>query len=393
MSNVSDYDQPGLNQTAPSLSPAYVYSDELLAFDYGPNHPMQIGRLKITNQLIASYGLDLPPYAVEPATFTQMSLFHDPHYLEALHDFSQNKTNDEYYAFAYGLGHDDNPWFPGLWQWASLLVGASLKGMELVVSGQHPMAFVPAGGMHHGMPGRAAGFCYINDLGVVIKHLLAQGFKVAYIDLDAHHGDGVQWPFYENDQVVTISIHQHPSSLFPGSGFVEEMGRGKGLGCAVNIPLWPDSDDEMYIQAFESIIPPILNAFQPDYILTQLGVDAMRGDPITNLNITTAAYGHCVERLKEISWGRWIATGGGGYNIATVARGWTYAWAIMRGKTGGLTPLLPHEFCRRFKLPQDQCQLLDPPASMHGRQWQRAREEFAHTMSFLQNNLFPVWKI
>ncbi len=386
-------DKPGRDEARSTLEPAYVHSDSLLAFDYGPNHPLQIGRLKTTNQLMASYGLALRPYEVEPATFAQMSLFHDPHYLEALQDFALNRDDDGYYAFAYGLGHNDNPAFPGLWEWSTLLAGATLRAMELVVSGGHPAAFAPAGGMHHGLPGRAAGFCYVNDLGVAIKHLLAQGFKVAYVDLDAHHGDGVQWPFYDNNKVLTISIHQHPSTLFPGTGFVEELGRGAGLGYAVNVPLWPDSDDEIYTAAFERVVPPLLEAFQPDYIITQLGVDALRSDPITNFNVTTAAYGYCVKRLKDLAWGRWIATGGGGYDVATVARGWTYAWAIMRGLAEELNPILPFEFCRRFELDEEQCRLLDAPGTMRGRQWQRAREEFEYNMSFLEGNLFPLWGI
>jgi acetoin utilization protein AcuC len=370
--------------------PAFVHSDALLTFGYGPNHPLQTERISVTNQLIAHYGLDLPAYDISPAGVEKMSWFHDPNYLTALADFAQNPDGDAYYRFGYGLGHADNPAFTGLWQWAQLVVGASLRAMELVVNDRRPAALALAGGMHHGLPGRASGFCYINDVGVIIKYLLKQGFKVAYVDIDAHHGDGVQWPFFSSDQVLTISIHQHPSTIFPGTGLAQEMGQGPGLGFAVNIPLWPDSDDEIYIRSFDLIVPPLLERFAPDYIITQLGADSLRGDPITNLNVTTAAYCHCVRRLKEMAWGRWIALGGGGYNLAATARSWTLAWAMMRGYDD-FNPPLPMEFCQKFQLQPGR--LRDQPVTLRGRQWLRAQEENRATLEFLQHSLFPLWGI
>jgi acetoin utilization protein AcuC len=261
----------------------------------------------------------------------------------------------------------------------------------MVVSEGWPAVFVPSGGMHHALQGRASGFCYINDLGIVIRHLLARGHTVAYVDLDAHHGDGVQWPFYENDRVLTISIHQNPLTLFPASGLAEETGRGKGQGYSVNIPLWPDSDDDIYITCFEAIVPPLLQAFNPDYIITQLGVDALWSDPMANLGLTTRALAHCVRRFRELAWGRWIATGGGGYNIMNVARAWTLAWAIMLGREDSLPPALPAAFRARHNLDPETSFLLDPPGLRHGKHWLRAREECRQTLKYLKTHLTPGW--
>ena len=379
------------SDTNPELLPALVHSRELLAYNYGPQHPLQTRRLLLTRELIDAYGLGQPASRIIPATCAQMALFHDPHYLEALLEFSRTGKGDDYIAFAYGLGINDNPAFPGLWEMMGLIGGASLRAMELVVDGKHPAAFAPSGGLHHGHSGRAAGFCYINDIGIMIKHLLKRDYRVAYVDLDAHHGDGVQWPFYENNQVLTISIHQHPETLFPGTGLKEEMGRGLGLGHTVNVPLWPDSDDEIYITCFEAIVPPLLEAFKPDYIITQLGVDASWSDPMANLNITTRAYAHCVRRLKQLAWGRWIATGGGGYNVLNVAKGWALAWAIMCGYEDRLPAKLPAAFCVRHELNREECYLRDQPGIRHGRQWLRADEEYQQTLAYLLENLLPRW--
>jgi acetoin utilization protein AcuC len=380
-----------MSQLNPRSGPANVYSSALLVYDYGPGHPLQMKRLEVTGQLIKAYGLPWPEEEIIPAGPAQLASFHDPGYLAALEDFSRRGRGDEYSAFIYGLGRDDNPAFSGLWPMSRLIAGASLRAMELVVEEGWPAVFVPSGGMHHALQGRASGFCYINDLGIIIQHLLARGHTVAYIDLDAHHGDGVQWPFYENDQVLTISLHQNPATLFPASGLAEETGRGRGLGYAVNIPLWPDSDDDIYITCFEAIVPPLLRAFAPDYIITQLGVDALWSDPMANLGLTTRAFAHCVRRCKELAWGRWIATGGGGYNIMNVARAWTLAWAIMLGREDSLPPRLPPDFCAGQGLDPENSFLLDPPGIRHGKHWLRAQEECRHTINYLKTHLTPRW--
>ncbi len=375
-------------QPLPPPAPAYLYSEELLKYDYGPTHPLRIWRLGLVNELIGLCGLDLPPTVVRPATQDEMCIFHDRRYLETLAEMSRDQDGD--YQLAYGLGAEDNPVFPGLYDWSALLTGGSIQAALLVAETGHPVSFNMAGGMHHAMGGRASGFCYVNDLVVAIKHLTAKGLRVAYVDLDAHHGDGVQWAFYDSDQVLTISLHQHPATLFPGTGSVEEMGRGRGRGYSANLPLWPDTDDDIYIRCFEEIVPPLVEAFQPDYIVTQLGVDTFLSDPLANLNLTTRGYGHCLKLLRELAMGRWIATGGGGYHVVNVARGWTLAWAVMRGLEDQVPEELPWDWCDRLNLPLDERRLLDPREKIRGRLWHRAERDADEVIAYLKRNFFPL---
>ncbi|MFH1060624.1 MAG: acetoin utilization protein AcuC [Pseudomonadota bacterium] len=373
----------------PPPAPAYLYSEELLRFDYGPTHPLRVWRLGLAHELIKLCGLDLPPVVIQPASLAQMCAFHDRRYLEVLAKLSHEEDNDEY-QLAYGLGMEDNPVFPGLYELAALSTGATIQASDLVAQAGYPVAFNMAGGMHHAMAGRASGFCYINDLAVGIKHLVALGKRVAYIDIDAHHGDGVQWAFYDSDQVLTISLHQHPATLFPGTGSVEEMGRGNGRGYSVNVPLWPDTDDDIYLQCFEQIVPPVIEAFQPDYIMTQLGVDTFLSDPLANLNLTTQGFGQVLKIIRDLAMGKWIALGGGGYHVINVARGWALAWAVMREMEDKLPTDLPGDWCDRLKLPMDERRLLDPKERIRGRLWNRAQRDADDVIDFLKRNLFPL---
>ena len=182
--------------------------------------------------------------------------------------------------------------------------------------------------MHHALANRASGFCYINDIAVGIKDLLARNLRVAYVDVDAHHGDGVEAAFKDTDQVLTVSIHQHGRTLFPGTGFVYETGSGRGQGYSVNLPLLPGTDDELFLKVFGELVPDLLSAFKPDILVTQLGVDTFRSDPLTNLCLTTNGFVEIVKIFKEMGL-PWLALGGGGYHIVNVARAWTLAWALM----------------------------------------------------------------
>ena len=309
---------------------AFIYSERYQHFDYGPGHPLRIERLALTYELCRSYGLlDLPTTRLieaRDATEDEVVSFHRPDYLDVFR--AADRGNPTPNLWDYGLGTSDNPAFPGMYGWSLLSTGASLQAMALVDSGEVGCAFNMAGGLHHAAASRAAGFCYINDAAVVIQHLLHRGRRVAYVDIDAHHGDGVQFGFYETDQVLTISIHESGETLFPGTGFAEEIGRGRGIGYAVNVPLLAGSDDEIFLWAFDQVIPPLLTAFNPDVVVTQLGADTHRTDPLTNLAMTTTGFAEAVRRLQPLSR-RWIALGGGGYNLENVPRSWTLAWATM----------------------------------------------------------------
>lgn len=379
---------PGEKAVATPLEPAYLYSPEYQRFNYGPHHPLRIARLALCHELIGLCGLPHASEPFAPASREELGLYHDRRYLETLAELSAHPRASGYLAF--GLGPGDNPVFPGVYEWSALLAGASLAAGRLVAEAGRPAAFNMAGGMHHALAARAAGFCYVNDAVLVIGRLRARGSRVLYLDLDVHHGDGVQWAFFESDQVLTISLHQHPATLFPGTGYLEEMGRGPGRGFAVNLPLWPDSDDDIYIQCFDRIVPPLVQAFAPDYLVSQLGVDTFFEDPLANLNLTTRGFGHCLRRLRELARGRWIALGGGGYDLLNVARGWTLAWAVMCGREGDLPEELPPDFVRRHRVAEDRRLLLDEDHHLRGRFWDRARRDAEEIIAHIQRHHFPI---
>ncbi len=314
------------------MTSAFIYTDAYLNYDYGPMHPLRVVRLKLTFELIKAYGLfDLPSIQFLPtvkASREDLALFHSEEYLQVLKLASDGHLRGD--AYVYGLGPGDNPIFPGLFDWSLLITGATLQAVDFVAEGKGEVAFNIAGGLHHAMRSRASGFCYTNDPVIGIIRLLNRGMRVAYIDLDAHHGDGVQQAFYETDQVLTISLHESGYSLFPGTGFEYEIGKGRGEGFSVNLPFPAYADDDNYLWAFDEVVPELIEYFSPDIIVTQLGVDALENDPLTHLHLSLFAYEKVLRRIKALA-PRWVALGGGGYDLSNVARAWTLAWAIMNG--------------------------------------------------------------
>jgi acetoin utilization protein AcuC len=368
---------------------AFVYSDRYAAFNYGPGHPFRNERLALTAGLCRAYGLlSLPSTClVQPreAAEDEVTAFHRPEYLAALRTAEENLGMPG--LRQYGLGTEDNPVFPGMVAWSLLSTGGSLVAMELVENGEVRCAFNIAGGLHHAAPARAAGFCYLNDAAVVIELLRRRGRRVAYVDIDAHHGDGVQFGFYDTDAVLTISLHETGRTLFPGTGEVTEIGRGRGQGFAVNAPLLPGSDDEIFLWVFERVVPPLLAAFRPDVVVTQLGADTHRTDPLAHLALTTQGFGEAVRRLEPHA-GRWIALGGGGYSLDAVPRAWTLAWAIMNGVE--IADELPDAFRTAFHQgghPSSRIRDHDVGAETPDREqaWRFAREQ----VRSVQSVVFP----
>ncbi|MFZ6017125.1 MAG: acetoin utilization protein AcuC [Nitrospirota bacterium] len=329
------------------IKTAFVYTDEFFKFDYGPTHPFKIFRLKLTYELIKAYGLlSLPNTRYIEARMAEdeeLLLFHDREYIEILK--AANVGIEVPGAYYYGLGPGDNPIFRGLFDWSKFVTGASLQAGSLVESGEVDIAFNISGGLHHAMASRASGFCYINDIVIAIMSLLKKGRRVAYIDIDAHHGDGVQEAFYNTDKVLTISIHETGRALFPGTGFENETGRGEGEGYSINIPMPPSSDDELFVYVFDEIVHPLIKRFKPDIVVAQLGVDHFYSDPLTHLNYTNNGFCEVIKKIKEIS-PRWVALGGGGYDIASVAKAWTLAWAIMNEVE--IPDEIPEDFLKKY---------------------------------------------
>jgi len=331
------------------MKTAFIYSDDFAKYDYGPGHPLKPFRLKLSHELIQAYGLlsltDARIVEAKPAEEKDLLLYHSRDYIEVLK--AANSGREIPGGERYGIGFGDNPVFEGVFDWSRLVTGASLQAAELVDSGEVAAAFNISGGLHHALASRASGFCYINDPVIAISSLLKRGRRVAYIDIDAHHGDGVQEAFYRTDKVLTISLHESGRYLFPGTGFESETGEGKGEGYSVNVPLPPSCDDELFVYAFNEIVPPLIGRFGPDIVVSQLGVDSFLTDPLAHLNYTTNGFCEVVRKIQELS-PRWIALGGGGYEITNVARAWTLAWAIMN--TIDLPDELPEAFLEQHPL-------------------------------------------
>lgn len=314
------------------MKTAFIYSDRFSSYYYGANHPMKPVRLRLTYELIQELGLAALPGSTiveaRKASEKEILLFHTSEYLRVLKEANGGLIPVD--GPAHGLGFGDNPVFSGVYDWSCYSTGASVQAASLVESNEAGIAFNIAGGLHHAMPGRASGFCYINDAAVAIRHLVSLGKRVAYVDIDAHHGDGVEYAFYDTDKVLTISIHESGQWLFPGTGLVTDTGIGEGRGYSVNMPLPPGTCDELYLRVFDEVVPPFIDAFKPDIIVTQLGVDSFETDPITHLSLTTLSFEPMVKRFRSFGL-PWVALGGGGYDLSNVSRAWTLAWAIMNG--------------------------------------------------------------
>jgi acetoin utilization protein AcuC len=351
---------------------ALIYSDQYERFDYGPEHPLRMERLGLTWRLMETYGLTSLPHAKllapEPADEGAIARFHGRQYLEVLKAVSSGLHVPGVHR--YGLGPGDNPIFPGLWDVACLIAGGSLLAAKLVADGEVERAFHFAGGLHHAMPDRASGFCYVNDAVLTILHLRERGLRVCYVDIDAHHGDGVQFAFYRDPTVLTISTHERGDRLFPGTGFVDEHGEGPGHGYSVNLPLEPYSDDDVYAQAFDAVVPPLISAFKPDAVVAQLGIDSHHTDPLTHLSFTVQGFARTVARIVELS-PRLVALGGGGYDLTNVTRAWTAAWALMNG----------------VELPPS---LWDPPIGLPEEARRRAQEFAGRQVEVIRRSIFPI---
>ncbi len=259
---------------------------------------------------------------------------------------------------------------------------------DLVDNNEAAVAFNIAGGLHHARSSQASGFCYINDPVLAIRSLINRGRRVAYIDIDAHHGDGVQEAFYGTDKVLTISLHETGRTLFPGSGFEHEIGEGAGKGYSVNIPLPPETGDELFIHAFAGIVPLLVAAFKPDIVVSQLGVDTFRSDPLAHLNITTNGFCRVVGIIKAMA-PKWVALGGGGYDIASVARAWTLAWAIMNDSF--MSDDIPETFRRQYPwVGFVNGKLRDEPFVIKGGMEEAARKEVNRIIGHIKENILPT---
>ncbi|MFX0000089.1 MAG: acetoin utilization protein AcuC [Candidatus Hermodarchaeota archaeon] len=317
-----------------------IYTEDYQKYDFGKDHPLRPLRLKLTYSLMEKLNLldheRLTIMKPRLATQEEIERLHSPQYVEVVKKLSKNPADNTIIPYRYGLGPGDNPIFKGMYEASALVCGASIIAAETVWNEEEfKIAFNPAGGLHHAMKDKASGFCIFNDIGVAIKHLkkLNEDIRIAYLDIDCHHGDGVQWLFYDDPNVLTISYHQDGRFLFPGTGSINETGEGKGKGFSINFPLLPGTYNKSFINLFRKTAPQLLEAYSPDILITQLGVDTYFDDPLTQMGFSLSVYRDIAQTMKtsarEYCQNKWMALGGGGYLINVVPRAWSIFLARM----------------------------------------------------------------
>ncbi len=346
---------------------ALVWDDLLATYGFGDSHPMNPRRLAVTLSLIRALGLvgdaRRPILAPRPATTDELLLVHSRELVQAVERVSRPGA-DLTSGLPWGLGTEDTPIVENMDAMARQVVGGTLVAAQAVMEGRVRRAFNPAGGLHHARRAEAAGFCVYNDLAVAIRWIQQHyGARVMYVDYDAHHGDGVQQIFYSDPDVLTLSLHESGTYLFPGTGYVDELGDGDGYGYAANVPLDAHTEDDSFLAAVRELVPMLAHAFGPDVIVLQNGCDAHVLDPLTHLRATTRLFEETVRIVGDVAdamcGGRLIATGGGGYAAYTVVpRAWTLVWATLCGDTP--PDELPQEWLQQARLESGE----DVPATL-----------------------------
>ncbi|AHH20120.1 putative acetoin dehydrogenase [Nocardia nova SH22a] len=313
-----------------------VWTDRFLDYTWTPEHPMKPARLRFTMALARSLGVleGVETLAPEAAGDGELLRIHTAAYLEAVRHASPAPPGTTPPAApAHGLGSMDNPVFPHMHEAASVIVGGTLAAAGEIAAGRTRRAVSIGGGMHHAMPDAASGFCVYNDVAVAISWLLDNGFdRIAYVDVDVHHGDGVQRAFYNDPRVLTVSLHQHPATLWPNTGWPEEIGAGAAEGTAINLAMLPGTRDAQWLRGFHAVVPGALAAFRPQIVVSQCGVDSHREDPLADLELTVDGQRAAFRAMRELAdlhaEGRWLAVGGGGYGLVRVVpRAWTHLLA------------------------------------------------------------------
>ena len=361
-----------------TFSVQIVWSDDLLGYDFGPGHPMAPVRLGLTMDLARDLGvLDAPGISFvdpAPADDSLLARVHTHEFIDAVRAASYEGRSDP----ARGLGTDDVPIFAKMHDAAARIVGGSCAVAQAVWSGEATHGVNIAGGMHHAMPDAAAGFCVYNDASVAIQTLLDEGAqRVAYVDFDAHHGDGVERAFVDDPRVLTVSIHQSGATLFPGTGYPTDTGTGAGHGHAVNIALPPATVGSQWLRAIDAVVPDVLRAFGPEIIVSQHGCDAHAADPLSDLRVCVAAQRRAAmwihDLAHELADGRWVVLGGGGYAVLDVVPfAWTHLLAIATHAPIALETPVPATWHARVTELYDR----DAPETMAGAESQEAGDGF-----------------
>ncbi|QAS53920.1 acetoin utilization protein AcuC [Halobacillus litoralis] len=323
-----------------SCHSGFVYSNDFTNYRFRDDHPFNQMRVVMTKELLDASGFLEQQHMIKPrlATEDELALAHSKPYIQAVKKAGMGMLSEEE-GMEYGIGTEDTPMFKGMHEASQLLVGSTLSAIDAVLEGKVQHALNLGGGLHHGFERKASGFCIYNDGAVGIKYIREKyDYKVLYVDTDAHHGDGVQWAFYDDPNVCTFSIHETGRYLFPGTGNVNERGLKEGYGYSFNLPIDAFTEDESFLHVYESAFREIVEFFKPDVIITQNGADAHFLDPLTHLCSTMKIYEQIPRIAHELSHqycdGKWIALGGGGYDIwRVVPRAWSQIWKVMVDQT------------------------------------------------------------
>jgi acetoin utilization protein AcuC len=369
---------------------AFVFTPEAGSVEYGPDHPFDPARAVRVYELCDRYGLlDRHEVTVaEPRAVAEEDLLlaHSPAYLQALRTADAGRPFEG--AGRWGLGTQDCPIFPGLYRYAALAAGATLAAWDEVAGGRARSAFNPSGGFHHAFRERAEGFCYINDVAILLKKLRSAGARPAFVDIDAHQPNGVIDYFWEDPEVLVVTFHETPRTLYPFRGHCEEIGGGRGRGYTVNVPLEPGADDEVFRALFDRLMPPILDRFAPDFLVVEIGMDMLRTDPLSHLGLSTNAPVAALRFLKSLGV-PCIALGGGGYDARNTVRGWTRAWSVLidkepvdtfAGIVGGMM----------FGPEAEAGTLIDPPVVTQGEGKALAEREAERVAAYLEREVIPI---
>lgn len=333
-----------------------MWDEEYLKYKFSDWHPMHPARLELTYRLSSELQVldadNVSIHAPEIASDAVIGTVHEQSYIDQVRRVSEDPT---LIAEDFGLGTEDDPVFAGMHDAAGRIVGGSIIAAQAIMDQDTVRAVNFAGGMHHAAKNKASGFCIYNDAAAAIQRMLDQGAqRVVYIDVDAHHGDGTESIFWDDERVLTISLHESGLSLFPGTGFANDIGGKQAQGSAVNVALPAMTGDSGWMRAFHAIVPQLVHAFKPEIIVSQHGCDAHRDDDMTNLKLSVDAQRQAAldiaQLADDVCEGRWLATGGGGYNVtAVVPRTWTHLTAIVAGKPVPLRTYVPETF-RRYVL-------------------------------------------
>ena len=318
----------------PPRRAAFIHSEEIEKYSYPLNCPFKTERAAQVRKTVYQMGLlsgaGIREVAPVPADRRALKRYHTARYLQALKRSQEGKWDAE--AMRMGIGDSaECPVFPGMYDYAALATGATLVGADLILSDQADVAFNPSGGYHHAFAEKAAGFCYLNDNALACMALADAGRRVLYLDVDVHNGDGVAAAFYDRSDVMTISLHENPKMLFPGTGFEDEIGERAGRGYCVNLPLPAGTFDQAYMYAFDAVVVPLIRAYKPDVIVFELGADTLAGDPLAHLCLTNNTYVEIINRLLRFDKSI-LMTGGGGYHVANTVRAWALAWSVLSGQ-------------------------------------------------------------